>query len=76
MPLSYLDREGLGLFVWCNGCFRNRVIASGPMIARMGRETPVPEVARRLRCSACGGRDIETRPDWSKGSPGVISRHT
>jgi hypothetical protein len=27
-------------------------------------ELPVPNVALRLRCTQCGGRDIRTRPDW------------
>jgi DNA-directed RNA polymerase subunit RPC12/RpoP len=26
--------------------------------------TFVPEVGRRLRCSACGGKRINTRPAW------------
>jgi hypothetical protein len=24
----------------------------------------VPEVGRRLRCTACGGKQINTRPGW------------
>ena len=27
----------------------------------------VPDIALRLRCSACGGKRIETYPDWSGG---------
>ena len=27
----------------------------------------VPDVALRLRCSACGGKRILTYPDWSSG---------
>jgi hypothetical protein len=26
--------------------------------------TFVPEVGRRLKCSACGGKKIDTRPAW------------
>jgi hypothetical protein len=26
-------------------------------------DMPVPDVGMRLRCSACGGRDIETSPN-------------
>jgi hypothetical protein len=25
----------------------------------------VPDIALRLRCSACGGKRIETYPDWT-----------
>jgi len=28
----------------------------------------VPEVGRRLRCSECGGKGIETRPAWHAAS--------
>ena len=76
MPLGYLRQEGLRLFVWCNRCSRNRSLEIGPLIAALGPDYPVPGTARRLRCSGCGGRDVETRPDWAPESPGVISRHT
>jgi hypothetical protein len=26
--------------------------------------SPVPDVALRLRCSACGLRNVKTHPDW------------
>jgi hypothetical protein len=29
----------------------------------------VPDIALRLRCSACGGRRIETYPDWTGRGP-------
>ncbi len=28
---------------------------------------PVPDVALRLRCSACGSRKVKTQPDWKAG---------
>ena len=31
---------------------------------RWPADTPVPDVGLRLRCSACGGREIDTRPNW------------
>ena len=33
----------------------------------------VPQAGRRLRCSRCGGKQIDTRPAWHTGSqrPGV-----
>jgi hypothetical protein len=37
----------------------------------------VPHVARRLRCSQCGGKTISTRPAWHMGShrPGTSDYH-
>ncbi len=28
---------------------------------------PVPDVALRLRCSACGSRKVKTIPNWNEG---------
>jgi hypothetical protein len=27
---------------------------------------PVPDVSLRLRCSACGSRNVKTQPDWKQ----------
>ena len=74
MTLGDLADRGLDLWVWCNGCFKNGARDMGPLIARLGRGFAVPRVGARMRCS-CGGRDIETRPDWPDNL-GVITRHT
>jgi hypothetical protein len=29
---------------------------------------PVPDMVLRLRCSACGSKNVETIPDWRGGS--------
>jgi hypothetical protein len=34
-------------------------------VSHLPPETFVPDVALRLRCSRCGGREIKTIPDWS-----------
>jgi hypothetical protein len=28
----------------------------------------VPDVSLRLRCSACGSRNVKTQPDWKEGT--------
>jgi hypothetical protein len=33
---------------------------------------PVPDVSLRLRCSACGSRNVKTQPDWKEGGWGRI----
>jgi hypothetical protein len=37
----------------------------------------VPVAGRRLRCSACGGKHVTTRPAWHTGShrPGTPDYH-
>lgn len=43
-------------------------------VAGLPDDVAVPDVALRLRCTHCGGRDIRTRPDWTQmraaGMPG------
>ena len=66
--------QGMDVWAWCNRCFKNGARETGPLIVRLGRSYPVPDVGARMRCS-CGGRDIETRPNWPDNL-GVITRPT
>jgi hypothetical protein len=35
-------------------------------------DLPVPDVSLRLRCSKCGSRSIQTRPNWTEmNAPGM-----
>ncbi len=70
--LGDLADQGMDVWAWCNGCFKNRAVATDALIACLGLGYPVPDVGARLRCS-CGGRDIETRPNWPDNL-GVITR--
>jgi hypothetical protein len=38
-------------------------------------EVSVPDVGLRLRCSACGGKDIDTRPNWAERPDPYGARH-
>ena len=61
MRISWLRGRGMTRVIATCGACRH----SGPVeIAGMPDSMPVPDVGLRLRCSACGGREIETRPDW------------
>ncbi len=75
-PVTLGDLAGQGLAAWArrNGCFKNGPVATDALIMRLGRGFPVPDLGARMRCS-CGGRDIETRPNWPDDL-GVVTRHT
>jgi hypothetical protein len=49
------------------------VLPVAVLIARCGPGLPFPMVHGRLRCQACGSKDIHARPNW-KGL-GVVARH-
>jgi hypothetical protein len=38
-------------------------------VSKLPGDLPVPDVRLRLRCSKCGKRPNETRPDWSQYRP-------
>jgi hypothetical protein len=35
-------------------------------------DVAVPEIKNRLRCTKCGERPMETRPDWTKPGKGQV----
>ncbi|MEI9899215.1 MAG: DUF3800 domain-containing protein [Hyphomicrobium sp.] len=61
VTLSDLMREEKLLWVYCNDCGRERDLA--PASLPVPPDTPVPDVGKRMRCSACGSRKINTKPE-------------
>ena len=64
------------LIASCQKCRHDAVLPVAPALARDGPTTPSPEVKVRFRCSACGSRQVDVRPNWSRHSPGQIAHHT
>ncbi len=74
VTLGDLASRELDVWVWCNGCYHHAVLPIAPLVARLGRNHPVPAVKDRARCGRCGSKDVETRPRWP--AMGVVTRHT
>ena len=49
----------------CEACGHEAVIN----VDALPDELYVPDVALKLRCSACGSKKIAVRPDWAKHDP-------
>jgi hypothetical protein len=64
------------LIASCQNCHHDAVLPVALVLARYAPTTPFPEVKGRFRCSACGSRQVDVRPNWSRHSPGQITRHT
>jgi hypothetical protein len=54
-------------------CHHNAVLPVAPVLARYGPTTSFPEVKGRFRCSACGSRQVDVWPNWSRRSLGQIT---
>ncbi len=58
-----LKAQGVqGVRLWCIACGRYAVMSWTRLNA--SDEQPFPDVGHRLRCSACGGREVQRMPDW------------
>lgn len=67
-PMTIADMRENGvrsLWVECKAC-RREVSVVADMIPS---DVEVPKAGRFFRCSACGSKDILTRPDWSSQFP-------
>lgn len=74
MSLGDLADARVGVFCWCNRCGHHAEAATAMLLSQLGPDFPVPEIGARMRCSACGSKDIATRPAWP--SHGQVTRHT
>jgi hypothetical protein len=53
------------LSVWCLGRHDNTTMPVAALLPGYAAETPFPEVWGRFRCSACGSRHVDVRPNWA-----------
>jgi hypothetical protein len=61
MPLSNMREHGVrSVEAECRDCKREALVN----VDSLSDALPVPDVALRLRCSACGSKNIATRPNW------------
>jgi hypothetical protein len=69
VTLADLVREGKLVWVYCTACGHERDI--DPATMPLPRATPVPEVGKHMKCSACGSRKVDARPELHPG--GVVA---
>lgn len=65
VTLADLVRDDKLLWVYCTACGHERDVS--PATVLLPPETPVPEVGKHMRCSACGSRKIDARPELYPG---------
>lgn len=61
MTLANMRRNGVrAVIAECRDCRHKADV----IVDHLAAEIAVPDVGRRMRCSKCGGKRIETRPAW------------
>ena len=71
-PMDLANMRSLGvrsIFVTCEGGRRAAVDVSA-----FAGSTEVPALARRLRCSSCGSRPVDVRPNWQEQRASGLAR--
>lgn len=66
--LRYHKAEILAI---CYNCHRDEIIGRETLIEILGENMAVPLIAKRLKCSKCGSKNVESRPSF----PAVISNN-
>ena len=67
-------RDGLMLWLSCAACRHRKRLAPADLARNLGYDFALPDLKQRMKCSRCGGRDIEVRLDKSTNGP--VARHT
>ena len=60
VTLQDLAADGRLLWCYCLSCQHEREVE--PLSLGLDPAEPVPTVGKRLKCSRCGSREIETKP--------------
>ena len=65
VTIADLIRDRRLLWVYCRDCGRERDV--DPATLPLPGDYPVPEVGKRMKCSACGSRKVHTAPELYPG---------
>lgn len=57
--------EASGLWLSCDGCQRSAIMPMAQARFLWGARTRLAAIARDVRCSRCGGADIDVRPRYA-----------
>jgi hypothetical protein len=72
VTLGDLMRDDKLLWVYCCACGHERDVT--PATVPLPSETAVPEIAKHMRCSVCGSRKIDTKPELYPGGVATMRR--
>jgi hypothetical protein len=68
MTLANMRENGVrSITATCETCQHEAILG----VDHWPGDMPVPDIGLKLRCSACGGREIATRPNWRNRDKGA-----
>jgi hypothetical protein len=65
ITLGHLIDDDKLLWVYCRDCGHERDV--NPATVPLPAATPVPDVGKHMKCSICGSRKIDTKPELYPG---------
>ena len=66
VTLGDLIRDAKLLWCYCRRCGHERDVNPTSTVA-LPRDTPVPAVGQHMKCSHCGSRETDTKPELYAG---------
>ena len=72
VSLGDLVRDDKLLWVYCTACGHERDV--NPATVPLPAETPVPYVGKHMKCSKCGSRKINTKPELYPGGVAAMQK--
>ena len=71
-PMTLANMRALGVFSVDASCACGR--ETSVRVDALPDDLAVPDVRLRLVCAGCGGRPVETRPDWRQYNSSGMGR--
>jgi hypothetical protein len=62
--LADLTAEPGEIDLWCEVCQHRATMPVAALLPPYPASTPFPEVFGTVRCSACGSKRVDVRPNW------------
>lgn len=67
-------RDRRRLWAYCELCGHQRHLDPAELARRVGYDTALVDLRKRMKCTECGGREVDVRVEMP--SLGVVARHT
>jgi hypothetical protein len=64
ITFGWLIEKGMDVGLHCYLCGRHMIVSTSSLPFAI--DTPVPSLAGRFKCTRCGSKKTEARPEWPR----------